>query len=460
MARRLFAISHVACGLVGAAYLSGCADRCVDDGLRQRACPVDSGGGNEGGSWTTWPNVTATSTAGGSQGVTSLGLSGDGGSGGGDETMLGATETGLGIGDVTGDRDSDLSSGNDGSTAASTDTVVTDGLGDASGTTSAATLTETDTETATDTVAGTAGALDDAGSTGAVGTTSFCRDLDSDGFGDPDVCSADATPGFVSLENGADCDDTAETTFPGAAPLDDPDACMADADGDGYGDNRPPAGVTPGSDCNDLNAGVQRCALVVTEDGTGDLPYDEPLLDALASLGFEVHLIEDVLATAGDALGMTVVVISESALSTEVSPSFRTAPVPLLVLEGYVWDELGMAPQGVSVPAAAVEIVEPSHPLAAERSGNVFVIGGAGAGLFHTDVPETATTIAARQGDSDGVVLFAYDAGTPMLGGFEAPARRVGFGLDGDRGGQAGNAVMTAAGQDLFEAALTWLVSR
>ncbi len=45
-------------------------------------------------------------------------------------------------------------------------------------------------------------------------------------------------------------------TFPGAAPNDNASACMKDADGDDYGDDTPPAGVTPGTDCDDTDPAV------------------------------------------------------------------------------------------------------------------------------------------------------------------------------------------------------------
>jgi hypothetical protein len=71
---------------------------------------------------------------------------------------------------------------------------------------------------------------------GLEGTNEF----DNDGDG-PSVCSGD-------------CDDTSSFTYPGAAPLDDPIACIRDQDGDDYGAMSPPDGVTPGSDCNDTEA--------------------------------------------------------------------------------------------------------------------------------------------------------------------------------------------------------------
>ena len=61
------------------------------------------------------------------------------------------------------------------------------------------------------------------------------------------------------VRDDTDCDDTSPTagdTFPGAAPNDDAAACMKDVDGDDYGDDSPPLGVTPGTDCNDADVSI------------------------------------------------------------------------------------------------------------------------------------------------------------------------------------------------------------
>ena len=83
-----------------------------------------------------------------------------------------------------------------------------------------------------------------------------CDGIDNDcNAGTPDVFDVDGD-GFAC---DVDCDEVsvlAVFTFPGAAPNDDPLACMTDRDGDDWGRINVPAGVTPGTDCDDNNPGV------------------------------------------------------------------------------------------------------------------------------------------------------------------------------------------------------------
>ena len=83
-------------------------------------------------------------------------------------------------------------------------------------------------------------------------------DSDGDGFGTSiqlasvDIDCADEG----EADNPDDCLDAGvdgPATFPGAAEYESGSACMTDADGDGYGSSSPAKGVTPGSDCNDVD---------------------------------------------------------------------------------------------------------------------------------------------------------------------------------------------------------------
>jgi len=76
-------------------------------------------------------------------------------------------------------------------------------------------------------------------------------DPDGDGYV---ACSVwnDTQGDNPGILGGGDCAPADPFTFPGAAPKEAiPTACMKDKDGDDYGDQTPPPGVTPGTDCDD-----------------------------------------------------------------------------------------------------------------------------------------------------------------------------------------------------------------
>ncbi|MCA9655727.1 MAG: hypothetical protein KC501_37805 [Myxococcales bacterium] len=193
-----------------------CADPCIDDGLGQAICPTQN-------------------SAGDTEGAT------------------------------------DSSSATMGSVTMSSATAATMTMGMSGSQTSGE--TDSDTEgTADGTAEGTA-------TQGETGGSLWCVDADGDGYGDPDQCQNSDEPIDGSVPNGDDCDDSNPATFPGAAPNDDPDACMQDEDDDDWGDDMPPPGVDPGTDCLDEDDTVspgaaenepRLCAQDEDDDGWGD----------------------------------------------------------------------------------------------------------------------------------------------------------------------------------------------
>ncbi len=108
---------------------------------------------------------------------------------------------------------------------------------------------------------------DDETSTGPIATQTWCLDADDDGFGDPAECEEvpqNERPPAGHVQDDTDCLDSDPDTFPGSAQLDDPDACMRDADDDGFGDSSPPEGVAGGTDCNDADANVPSASACLT----------------------------------------------------------------------------------------------------------------------------------------------------------------------------------------------------
>jgi hypothetical protein len=282
--------------------------------------------------------------------------------------------------------------------------------------------------------------------------TDCLRDEDDDGWGDDTP-----PPGVLP---GSDCADTVPSLFPGAASL-EPELCTTDADGDGWGDWGAPSldpAADEGSDCDDADPLVERCALLVTQDGTAGAPLDAPLVPALQGLGLTVLLAEDALVTAADADPAVLVVISETVTSTDVTGEFRDVDEGAIVMEGLVWDDMDIAPSGTPVGSVTVTILDDTHPIAAGLSGIVgFMLVDPGSGVFHTAPGPGAQIVASRVPNQAHIVVFAFDAGVMMQNGFPAPARRVGFGADVD-GGAGANGQLAPAGLAMFAAAASWAI--
>jgi hypothetical protein len=106
----------------------------------------------------------------------------------------------------------------------------------------------------------------------------LCQDADGDSFGNPAQCQDSTSPKDGWVADNTDCDDTDAHTFPGAAEHEGA-ACSKDSDNDGWGDDDPKPGVTPGTDCDDTNADTypgaaeneaDLCAKDSDDDGWGD----------------------------------------------------------------------------------------------------------------------------------------------------------------------------------------------
>jgi hypothetical protein len=417
----------------------------MDDGFGQQACELSTGSDSAGSDATSTASSSASDPSTTSAG--SMSASGD--------TSVTDTDTESDTMRVTA---SDTESGTDslGTESAGTESAGTESAGTESAGTESSGTESAGTESAGTESAGTAGS-DGTTTTGA--TELYCVDADGDGYGDPTQCAQadpnDPPPGTVPAANGFDCDDDDDDTFPGAAPNDDPQACMTDADGDGYGDASPNPGVTPGTDCNDANPDAWRCVVLVTLDGTVDNAYDEQIMDILESHPYEVTVIEDDQATAADGDGANLVVISETAFSLDIGGTFRDVEAAVICMEGLVWDDMDMAPEASSSALGSGVITDPNSPLSGGLSGTVSLVEGVGSGTLYTVPAVAAERFVVRTVNPNQVIGFAFEAGATMENGFSAPARRVGLGFDHDRV-QPSSTLMTAAGEALFEASVLW----
>jgi hypothetical protein len=189
-------------------------------------------------------------------------------------------------------------------------------------------------------------------------------------------------------------------------------------------------------------------------------PADQAMRDRLEnSFGL---LVEVKLATEfvdKHVNGKRVVLVSESTTSTDIGSKLTSSSVGLVVLEPGLFDDLKMTgtsgtDKGDADGQTALEIVNAGHPLAAGLSaGSVTVV----------TTPKQLRLGATHRGRSEGGAplgratrwgVFGYEVGAAMVGGFVAPARRVGLFPGRDTA-----AAFNDAGWRLFDAAVAWAAS-
>jgi hyaluronoglucosaminidase len=224
-------------------------------------------------------------------------------------------------------------------------------------------------------------------------------------------------------------------------------------DGDGNAVASTPVHVTVGS--------PKAALLVVGSDassasGPGLAPGDAAVRDELEYLGMPVVIETATQASTADATGKALIAISSTVSSGDVNTKFRDVAVPVIVWEAYDFDDLGMTTQqGENFRSAQVQVVDPSSPLAAGRSGIVDVYRGLDRIRWGVVAPG-AQVAAVVPGSPDDATLFGYDKGAQMVG-MTAPARRVGIFL-GDTG--LDPQVVTPDAVAMFDASVDWLLGR
>jgi len=154
---------------------------------------------------------------------------------------------------------------------------------------------------------------------------------------------------------------------------------------------------------------------------------------------------------ASEADAVDLVVVSESVSSGNVADAFKDVTKPVLLLEGFIADDMEVATPGTVLDQTQAEILNPDHPLAAGLSGTVDLYRAPKTLITYTGLTPAAINIAAALGTPDLSVLVAYLPGAEMLNGFVAPGRRLCLGLH-----SAVPEQYTAQARALFRAAATW----
>jgi O-glycosyl hydrolase len=185
---------------------------------------------------------------------------------------------------------------------------------------------------------------------------------------------------------------------------------------------------------------------------------DSTVKDKLISKGYSVFTRNPAGYNISDTTGVDLVLISSTVTSGEVTNLFRDIPLPVIVWESYLFDDMMMAPAvggnfGTAEMQTAVNIINPSHELAAGLDSGLKTITNVLSTFMYGNPGNAAYKIATIEGISDQFAIFGYEKGVSMSG-MIAPARRIGFFLH-----DITAASLNENGKSLLNAAIDWAVS-
>ncbi len=202
--------------------------------------------------------------------------------------------------------------------------------------------------------------------------------------------------------------------------------------------------------------GDKKHILMVT--GNSSLNAAETLIQQrLLASNYDVTHLVDNLVTTEDAENKSMVLICSSVLSANVGTKFRTVNVPVLCYESYLFDDLGMtgtiadADYGTRPQQTRLILSDDAaDPLVRDLESGEQTIT-VDPTIFTWGRPPADAKISAFLADSNQAGIFRFENGAPMVGGFTAPARRLGLMLE-DLTAQS----LTSTGWTLVERAVAW----
>ncbi|MBI4663922.1 MAG: Ig-like domain-containing protein [Verrucomicrobia bacterium] len=193
---------------------------------------------------------------------------------------------------------------------------------------------------------------------------------------------------------------------------------------------------------------------------------DLVIIRRLESKGFQVTAVDDNDSQTSDADGKTLIVISSTVGSGNITDKYTAVPLPIINWEEAVMDDLLMTGDSAADPdhhgstgtQTALDIVNPSHPLAAGLAAGRHTVSTSPQ-TFSWGFPEANTAnaiiVAYLAGSTNQVGIYAYEKGATLFDGVtKAPARRVGFFVNGDS-----TTALNEVGFQLFDAALNWALN-
>jgi len=200
-------------------------------------------------------------------------------------------------------------------------------------------------------------------------------------------------------------------------------------------------------------------------DGLEGAAEDTHMVSHLRGMGFDVTWRDQSESDAG-ANAFDLIVLSSTASKWKLANKYRDTTAPLLLLDGLMIDmyrmagrvrwtdygEHGEEGEDDDLPANAIRIVNPLHPLAGGQHGVVNYLKEPGVVKWATP-GRSATVIATLPDAPNQVAVFGYEKGATMDGYYVAPGRRAFFSLDNPDFDN-----LTPEGLKLLDNSLLWMV--
>ncbi|HEX8475577.1 MAG TPA: multicopper oxidase domain-containing protein [Pyrinomonadaceae bacterium] len=185
---------------------------------------------------------------------------------------------------------------------------------------------------------------------------------------------------------------------------------------------------------------------------------DGAIKSRLESLGYKVVLKDGASMNTADAVGMSVVFVSETITATDVGTKLRDIGVPVVVSDAALFDDMQMTGNVLDTDynnlggQTQLAIADASHPLAAGFPAGAVTVATIPQSFAWGRPALSAAKVATVLTDSNKTTIYGYERGASMVG-MNAPARRVGFFLTGDAAAYLNN-----NGWALFDAAINWAI--
>ncbi len=183
---------------------------------------------------------------------------------------------------------------------------------------------------------------------------------------------------------------------------------------------------------------------------------DRDIAGLIRNAGLDLTIVDDDSDLASiDPSRYAVIFISTSVVPTKVGDVFKDAPVPVVLWEGYLFDDMGLSASGETPTVSTdITIVDSSNPLAAGLpAGNVRVYTDAQK-LSYGAPAAAADIVATAPSQPNRAVIFSYDTGDRLVDGSAAPGPRVAL-FPNYLGAQR----LTTDGRSLISSAIDWAVA-